>query len=129
MNRLKIFYRGIFILLITFLIGCGTISTKAQNKYNSPDQETTNSYFIKLPHTPENCLATLDKFSSDSPELLNKIEWGCLSGDHTGYIIVEGKNEVAALQVVPPSFRSQAKVEKVDQFTMAQIKSLHQQHN
>ncbi len=127
MNRLKIIYRGIFI--ITFLLGCGANSTKAQNKNTSPDQEMINSYLIILHHTPETCLATLDKFSGDDPELLNQIEWGCLSGDHTGYIIVNGINEVAALQIVPVEFRSVAKVEKVDKFTIAQIKSLHQQHN
>jgi hypothetical protein len=44
-------------------------------------------------------------------------------------MIVESTNEVAALQTLPASLRPEAKVEKVDKFTMAQIKSLHLQHN
>ncbi len=129
MSKLRIYSKGFFILIITFLLGCGTNSLQAQNNYNSSDQGTVNSYLIKLPHTPETCLKTLDKLSSESPELLNKIEWGCLSGDHTGYLIIDGENEVAVLQTLPADFRPEAKVEKVDKFTMAQIKSLHQQHN
>jgi hypothetical protein len=103
------------------------IQTDKKMQMNSP-METMNTYLIKFPHTPENCIATLDKISKDSPELLNKIEWGCKSGDHTGYMIVESKNEAAALQMVPSSERSEAKVEKLDKFNMAEIKSLHQNH-
>jgi hypothetical protein len=104
------------------------IQTDKKMGMTSSPMETMNTYLIKFPHTPENCIATLDKISKDSPDLLNKIEWGCKSGDHTGYMIVESKNEVAALQMVPSSLRSDAKVEKLDKFTMTEIKSLHQNH-
>jgi len=123
------FPRVVLIILITIFIGWGTNSIHGQNQMNNGYQETLNSYLIEFHHTPETCLATLDKFSSDAPEILNKIEWGCLSGDHTGYMIVDAKNEVGALQTLPASLRPEAKAEKVDKFTMAQIKSLHQQHN
>ena len=104
------------------------IQTDKKMEMNSSPMEAMNTYLIKFPHTAENCIATLDKISKDSPELLNKIEWGCKSGDHTGYMIVDSKNEVAALQMVPSLVRSDAKVEKLDKFTMAEIKSLHQNH-
>jgi hypothetical protein len=129
------------ILSITLLIFLTSLSVFAQNKpskigiqtdkkmeMNSSPMEMMNTYLIKFPHTPETCLATLDKISKDSPELLNKIEWGCKAGDHTGYMIVDSKNEISALQMVPASVRSDAKVEKLDKFTMAEIKTLHQNH-
>jgi len=121
--------RVVLIFLITIFLGWGTNSIYGQSNASNNYQETTNSYLIEFHHTPETCSETLDKFSSDAPELLNNIEWGCLSGDHTGYLIVESKNEVGALQTLPASLRSEAKVEKVNKFTMAQIKSLHQPHN
>ena len=111
----------------------------AQNTYNMGAQKpgmtnqqtadqmvTTNTYMIKFPHTEKTCLSLLDKLSSDSPEILDEIEWGCLSGDHTGYMIVNSKNEVGALQLLPAPIRNEVKVEKVDKFSITQIETLHQ---
>ena len=129
------------VLSLALLIFFVSLPASAQNKpakigiqndkkmeMTSHPMETMSTFLIKFPHTAENCLATLDNISKDSPELLNKIEWGCKSGDHTGYMIVDSKNEISALQMVPSSVRSEAKVEKLDKFTMAEIKSLHQNH-
>jgi hypothetical protein len=127
MKKLKISSGGILFFLFAMLLAGGMNSTYSQKQMKNTDPETMNSYLVKFPHTSETCLANLDKVSSDAPELLNKIEWGCMSGDHTGYMIVEGKSEVAVLQTVPASLRSEAKVEKLDKFTMAEIKSFHQQ--
>jgi hypothetical protein len=85
-------------------------------------------YLLMFPHTSESCLATLDKISGDSPELLNKIDWGCKSGDHTGYIILDGKNEADVLQMIPTALRSSTKVEQVNKFSMTDIEALHQKH-
>lgn len=129
------------VLSLILVILFSSLSAYAQNKQakigmqtdkkmemNSGPMDAMNTYLIKFPHSAENCLATLDKISKDSPELLNKIEWGCKSGDHTGYMIVDSKNEVSALQMIPSSLRSEAKAEKLDKFTMAEIKALHQNH-
>ncbi len=86
------------------------------------------NYLIKFSYTPGPCIAALDKISDDSPEILNNIDWGCKSGDHTGYMIVNSKNEVDALQMVPASLRMEAKVEQLNKFSMADIKALHQKH-
>ena len=113
----------------------------AQNKATNKPLQTENkieqmsnqklemqSYLIKFSHTPETCMAALDKISADSPEILNNIDWGCKSGDHTGYMIVNSKNEVDALQMIPASLRMEAKVEQLNKFSTADIKALHQKH-
>jgi len=87
-----------------------------------------NTYLIKLPHTVESCLASLDKISKENSKLLSKIEWGCMSGDHTGYLIVNSKDEKSALEILPASVRDQAKIEKVDKFTKEQIESFHKKN-
>jgi len=87
-----------------------------------------NTYLIKLSHTLENCLATLDKISKEDSKLLSKIDWGCMSGDHTGYLIVNSKDEKSALEMLPASIRDQAKIEKVDKFTKEQIESFHKKN-
>jgi len=131
--------RILTLVLSLAVLFCFTSSSIfAQNTYNMGAQKpgmtnqqtadqmvTTNTYMIKFPHTAKTCLSLLDELSSDSPEILDKIEWGCLSGDHTGYMIVTSKNEVAALQLLPAPIRNEVKVEKLDKFSMAQIEALH----
>jgi hypothetical protein len=103
--------------------------TKPVQKEDKAEQTSVmHTYLLKFVHTPESCLATLDKISGDSPDLLTKIEWGCKSGDHTGYMIVNSKDEIAALQMVPASIRNETKAEKLDKFTTADIKAFHQKH-
>jgi len=103
----------------------GAQKPRMTNQQTADQMVTTNTYMIKFPHTAKTCLSLLDELSSDSPEILDKIEWGCLSGDHTGYMIVNSKNEVAALQLLPAPIRNEVKVEKLDKFSMAQIEALH----
>jgi hypothetical protein len=84
-----------------------------------------STYLVTSPHTPEECLKALDSVSAMGSKTLGKYEWGCLSGDHTGYTMVEATSEEEALKVVPPNLREKAKAEKVTKFTVAQIKGLH----
>jgi hypothetical protein len=121
-----------------FFIGASSfaqdeIHTKPVQKENQAKQKVEqlpvmHPYLLMFPHTSESCLATLDKISGDSPELLNKIDWGCKSGDHTGYIILDGINEADVLQMIPNALRSSTKVEQVNKFSLADIEALHQKH-
>jgi hypothetical protein len=49
-----------------------------------------------------------------------------MSGDHTGYVIVEAGSESEARENVPSFLRGKARIVKVDKFTPEQIKSFHQ---
>jgi len=58
--------------------------------------------------------------------MLNRIEWGCKSGDHTGYIIVDASSEQATRQMPPASMQPTARVIKLNRFTADEIRSFHQ---
>jgi hypothetical protein len=60
--------------------------------------------------------------------LLSKFEFGCMSGDHTGYAFLEGASEENIRQMLPEAEQKTAKVTKVDKFTAAQIEKLHKDH-
>lgn len=83
-------------------------------------------YLIELKHTSEQCLNTLDQISAEAPKLLDRVEWGCLSGDHTGYLIVSAESEKAARAMLPSLMRDEALVVGLNTFTVEQIKSFHQ---
>jgi hypothetical protein len=82
-------------------------------------------FLIKSPHTKESCLADLDAVLAEKPELLDRMEWGCMSGDHTGYLIVEAESEDAARQMLPKSLQKDAKIVGLTQFSADQIRSFH----
>jgi hypothetical protein len=89
----------------------------------APSGEDT--YLIMSPHTKESCLADLDAVLAETPQLLDSIEWGCMSGDHTGYLIVQAESEDAARQMLPTSLRKDAKIIRLNQFSADQIRSFH----
>jgi len=68
---------------------------------SSTSGTSSTRYLVITSHTPEKCLADLDAVMANKPEMLDRIEWGCKGGDHTGYIILEASSEQAARQMLP----------------------------
>jgi hypothetical protein len=83
-------------------------------------------YLIETSHKPEDCVTALDTMVEQDKKLLTKIDWGCLSGDHTGYVIVEASSEQDARAKLPDTLRASAKVVKLNKFTPKEIASFHQ---
>ena len=106
------------VVLITVLFAFGINKTESKG-------EGDNTYMMKFTHTKESCLAALEKISKDDEKLLAKIDWGCMSGDHTGYMIVSGKDEKSVKDMIAKSILDQVTIEKVDKFTKQQIESYH----
>ena len=82
-------------------------------------------YIIESPHTKDECLRALDETLAEGPSVLNKFDWGCQTGDHTGYAVVEADNETIVRNMVPTFLRNKARVIKVGKFTPEQIRSFH----
>jgi hypothetical protein len=84
-----------------------------------------SQYLVVARHTPEQCLQNLDAVMSKSKEELARWEWGCNSGDHTGYYRTSASSEAEALRYVTENLRSQARAVKLEKFTPEQIMSYH----
>jgi hypothetical protein len=82
-------------------------------------------YLIQTPHTKEECLKALDEQLAKGPDILKGFHYGCKAGDHTGYAIVDVKNEMEARSYVPSFLLSKARIVQVDIFTPEVIRSLH----
>lgn len=85
----------------------------------------TSVYFVQAPHTPEQCLANLTDTKAKGDAFLAKFEFGCMSGDHTGYAFLEGKSVDDVRQMLPKDIQANAKIVKVDKFTPEQVEKLH----
>lgn len=82
-------------------------------------------YLIESPHTKEECLRALDEQLAKGKDALKMFNYGCRAGDHTGYAIVEAKNEMEVRTLVPSFLVGKAHIVAVEVFTPELIKSLH----
>jgi hypothetical protein len=81
-------------------------------------------YLIETPHTDENCQRLINELHALG--FLHNFEWGCDSGVHSGWAIIEAESEAQARLAVPPLVRNQARVVKLNKYEIGEIKSLHE---
>ena len=98
----------------------------AADRASSSSSSGSMRYLIITSHTPEKCLADLDAVLASKPDMLDRIEWGCKGGDHTGYLIVDAPTEQAARQMLPAPMQAGARVVKLSRFSADDIRSFHQ---
>ena len=108
-------------ILFTVLMGFSVTGVLGSATANASEH-----YLIQTTHTPEECVAALTTMAEQDKSLLAKTDWGCLSGDHTGYVVVEAPSEQAARALLPEKMRASAKVIKVSKFTPKEIAAFHQ---
>ena len=83
-------------------------------------------YLVTATHTPEECLASMDEVAKNK-KLLEKAEWGCMSGDHTVYVTTQADSPEAAIKMLPEHDRKNAKAVKLTKLTAAEIKKFHEE--
>jgi hypothetical protein len=86
---------------------------------------SNNRFLVIAAHTPEDCLKVLDEVKAKGPSTLGKFDWGCMAGDHSGYCVIEAKDEAAVKGMLPASMQN-ARVIKLNKFTAEQIRSFHE---
>ena len=87
-------------------------------------------FLIEVPHEGDflACAKVVQVFLSTGSHLLTHADWGCMDGNHSAWLIVDVDSKEDALQVVPPAFRTQAKIVALNKFTREQMESLMKQH-
>ena len=86
-----------------------------------------DNFFIEMPHTPEDCAHAIELVHIQG--YISQFQWGCKAGNHTAVIILEAENEEQAIQVLPPLFREQARVIKLNQYSPEQVREIHAASN
>lgn len=82
-------------------------------------------YIIQADHTLEDCLRVLDGFIQAGAHYLGSADWGCEDGVHTGWLVVEASDDHDAALMVPPVFRKDARVVRLNKFTPEQVREFH----
>ena len=87
-------------------------------------------FLIEVPHEPDPlaCARVIQVFLSTGSHFLTQAEWGCMDGVHSAWIVVDVPDKQEALRIVPPAFRSGAKVTGLNRFSMADIEPILRRH-
>jgi hypothetical protein len=87
-------------------------------------------YLIEVPHEPETreCALAVQVFLTTGSHFLKNADWGCLDGEHKGWIIVELDNKEEARNILPPNYRSKAKIVRLNKFSLEEIDEILRHH-
>jgi hypothetical protein len=88
-------------------------------------------FLIEVPHDADKkaCDRAIQVFQQTGSHFLTHAEWGCLDGEHKAWIIVEVESKEDARFIVPPLFRSDAKITQLVTFTTLDIKEPEKFHS
>ncbi len=82
-------------------------------------------FLVVVPHDPDACLDAIDETISQGPGFQEAYEWGCLVGNHTGYIFVRaGGAEEAIEDYVPVFLRAHAKAYRLTQIKARDLRDM-----
>lgn len=82
-----------------------------------------DQFLIESPHTPEECAKAIKEVLAIG--YITHFNWGCKSGEHKGWAIIDAESDKEALLVVPSFSRSKARAVKLTKFTPEEIRSMH----
>ena len=90
----------------------------------------TARFLIEVPHEPTTvaCARAVEALLKSGSHFLTHADWGCRDGEHKAWIIIEVDSKDEARAIVPPAFRSQAKVVQLNGFSMEEIEDILRQH-
>ena len=84
-------------------------------------------YLIETPHSEGECLGLVEQVRAMG--YLRHFDWGCNSGEHNGWAIIEADSEAEAHMVVPPLVRDKARVLVVTRFEEDRARKLHKREH
>jgi hypothetical protein len=89
-----------------------------------------SKYLIELPHGSEKveCLRSASILLNSGNHFLRNADWGCLDGEHKAWFFMDAESKEEALQVVPPAYRKDAQIHKLNKFRLEDVEELLRYH-
>jgi len=87
-------------------------------------------FLIEVPHEAEKlaCARAVRILLTTGSHFFTNADFGCFDGEHKAWIIAEGESKEELRSIVPPMYRSQAKIVKLNKFALEEINQLLSQH-
>lgn len=87
-------------------------------------------FLIEVSHRPDQlaCIRVAEVLARTGSHFLTHAEWGCTDGVHKAWLIADVECRGDALAIVPPDFRCDATVVRLNRFTMEHLEDLRRRH-
>jgi hypothetical protein len=88
-------------------------------------------FLIEAPHESDKvgCARAVQVFLKSGSHFLTHADWGCSDGEHKAWMIVDIESEEEARYILPPVYRSQAKIVRLNYFTIEEIDEFLSDHD
>jgi hypothetical protein len=87
-------------------------------------------FLLEVPHDaePVACAQAVQILLSTGSHFLTHADYGCMDGEHKAWIIVEVEDKDEARAILPPAYRSEAKIVQLNKFTLEEIDEILRHH-
>lgn len=87
-------------------------------------------FLIELPHETEEvaCARAIRVLLTTGSHYLTHADFGCTDGEHKAWLIVEVDTKEEARAILPAIYRPQAKIVKLNKFTVEELDELIRHH-
>jgi hypothetical protein len=88
-------------------------------KLNNQEELKMAKFLIEVPHGADkaSCDQAIKVFMQTGSHFLTHADWGCLDGEHKAWIVADVPTKDDAKMILPPAFRSAAKIVRLATFT------------
>jgi hypothetical protein len=92
---------------------------KVSLNLNYQEELKMAKFLIEVPHGADkaSCDQAIQVFMQTGSHFLTHADWGCLDGEHKAWIIADVPTKDDAKMIIPPAFRSAAKITRLATFT------------
>ena len=87
-------------------------------------------FLIEVPHEDSKaaCSKAVLIFHQSGSHFLTHAEWGCKDGVHSAWLEIEVENKEQARQILPPAYRSKARIVELNTWSGKELDALAQIH-
>jgi hypothetical protein len=83
-------------------------------------------FLIEVPHdsSMSACVSAVEIFLKTGSHFLTHADWGCKDGVHKAWMVVDVDSRDEAKAIIPPLYRQQATIVRLNEFTIDEIENL-----
>jgi hypothetical protein len=87
-------------------------------------------FLIEVRHEAEKlaCARVVHIFLATGSHFLTQADWGCMDGEHSAWLVVDVDSREQARSILPPAFRSDARIIALNKFTMDPVEGIISRH-
>lgn len=88
-------------------------------------------FLVEVPHDPDTlaCARVVKIFLETGSHYVSHADWGCRDGVHKAWMVIEADSHDEARMVVPPPFREEAHIVRLNRFSMDEIDQIIAEHS